>query len=144
MPVPASRPARSGNQIADRTNDGAEELRVQIPATHAVQATCRPGQLAGRFVDQRVMTVLATHRCGDCDDHPDRGDEEEKSDCCDDDTGHDGLPHFRPAEFFPRILLPATQAPQVVPADLMLVGHNIIADPTICTFCPIYSVLLGD
>jgi hypothetical protein len=62
-------------------------------------------------------------------DYPDHDSADEKSDCCDDDTGHDGLLRFRPAEFPPPDPLPATRAPRGAPARPMLVGHGVPVCP---------------
>lgn len=103
-----------------------EELRVKVPAAHAVEPARAPRHTVGRLTDEAVAAVLTVYRQGD--DHDDSGHDsaEEKSDGhCDYDTGHGGLQHFRAAEFLPRLPLPATPAWGGVPVGLMFVGQDV-------------------
>jgi len=52
------------------------------------------------------MAIFPANLAGDYDEYPDRDSGQEEGDChYGKDTGHDGLQHFRPAEFLPRVPL---------------------------------------
>ena len=106
-----------------------EELGVQASASHAVEPARAAGHPAGRLADQGVATVFVTYSQRDDRDDSNHDPAEEQSDGHCDDTGHDKLPHFRPAESVPRGLLPATPAWLGVLAGLVFVGDGIAVCP---------------
>src|SRR5580658_9375690 len=90
--------------LVDELSDRPEEFRVQVPAAHASKPASASGQSAGRLACQRVAAVFTTDRHSDYRHYPDHDPAEEDGDRdYDYDTGHDGLQHFRPAEFLPQI-----------------------------------------
>src|SRR5579859_3317626 len=88
---------RGGASLVNQLTCRPEELRVQVPAADAGQPASGLGEPVGRIDGQRVVAVFAADRYGDDGDYPHHHTRDEDSDGDDYDTGHDGLPHFRPA-----------------------------------------------
>src|SRR6185437_1452375 len=112
--------------LVDELAHGPEELRVQVPAAHAVQPPGTAGEHVRRVAHQREPPVLAADR----DRHYAQSyqDGQEESGCYYDyETGHDGLQHFRPA-LHPR---GPTRCNLVrrVSAGLVLAGHGVPVCP---------------
>jgi hypothetical protein len=112
--------------LVDQFARWPEEFRVQVTAADASQPASVPGQSVGSLASQRVATVFAADGDRYYRDHP-HGHSAEKDRDCDGDysTGHDGLPHFRPAEFLPQVPPPATVARRAALTGLVLVGHGV-------------------
>jgi hypothetical protein len=103
-----------------------EEFRVQVPAAQAVKPAGALGYPVRRITDQGVSPVFSAHRDGDHGDDADYDPTEEQSDCHNDyDTGHDGLPHFRPAEFLPQVPFSVVPAWRGAPAALVLADCGV-------------------
>jgi hypothetical protein len=97
-------------------------------AQAAGHSTC-PEPRRAPDLRQGVAPVFAADRQRDNRDASGHNLAEEQGDGhCHHNTGHDKLPHFRPAEFIPRDLLPALTR-LGVPAGLVLVGDGVPVCP---------------
>jgi len=112
--------------LVDELAHGPDELRVQVPAAHAVQPPGTAGQHVGCVAHQREPPVLAADR----ERHyaQSQQDGQEESGCYYDyETGHDGLQHFRPASH-PRGPTRCDLVRRVL-AGLVLAGHDVPVCP---------------